>query len=213
MEEVKLQEIREEIVTEAIQASLISEHTHIDVKTKVEASTNADGDKIMNYTVEFNYDVEKEFSAAEDFGPGKYIIADSEPALAMLRIVQHAFLTEFKQYIVAGKKVVMEVTGSADAAPINRKIPYGEEYGAFNEALVYNKGELTTLTVTSATGITTNEQLALLRAAGVKEYVQNNVRELATMQTDFDFHINVSNERGAEFRRIGIKFVFVDAFK
>ena len=113
----------------------------------------------------------------------------------------------------AGKKVLMEVTGSADAAPINRKIPYGGEYGAFNEALVYNKGELTTLTVNSETGIATNEQLALLRAAGVKDYVQNNVRELETMQTDFDYHINVSNERGAEFRRIGIKFVFMDAFK
>ncbi len=212
MEEVKLQEIREEVVTAAKEASLISEHTHIDVRTKVEASTNADGEKIMNYAVEFNYDVEQEFSAQEDFGPGKYVIAQSQSAMAMLRIVQNAFANEFKQYIRPGKKVILQVTGSADAAPINRKIPYAEEYGAFNEALVYDKGELTTLTVSSATGITSNEQLAFLRAMGVKDYVGKNITELQSMQTEYDCYINVSNERGAEFRRIGIKFVFVDAF-
>lgn len=212
MEEVVLQEIREEVVSAAKEASLISEHTHIDVKTKVEASTNADGEKIMNYAVEFNYDVEQEFSAKEDFGPGKYIISQSESAMAMLRIVQNAFANDFKQYIRPGKKVILKLTGSADAAPVNKKIPYGEEYGAFTDALVYDKDELTTLSVTSATGITTNEQLAFLRALGVKDFVEKNITELQSMQTEYDCYINVSTSRGAEYRRIGIKFVFVDAF-
>lgn len=212
MEEVKLQEIREEVVTAAKEASLISDHTHIDVKTKVEASTNADGEKIMNYTVEFNYDVEQEFSAQEDFGPGKYVISESESALAMLRIVQNAFANEFKQYIQPGKKVIMKLTGSADAAPVNKKIPYKEEYGWFIDEPVYDKDELTTVTVNSETGITSNEQLAFLRAMGVKDYVEKNISELRSMKTEYDTYINVSNERGAEYRRIGIKFIFVDAF-
>ena len=212
MEEIKLQEIREEVVAAAKEASLISEHTHIDVKTKVEASTNADGEKIMNYCVDFNYDVEQEFSAQEDFGPGKYIISQSESAMAMLKIVGNAFEHEFKEYLVPGKKVIINVTGSADAAPIKNKIAYNEEYGAFDEELVYNKGELTTLTLNKSTGITTNEQLALLRAMGVKDYVMKNVSPLNNMQCEYNTYLNVSNERGAEFRRIGIKFVFVDAF-
>ena len=212
MEEVMLQEIREEVVTAAKEASLISEHTHIDVKTKVEASTNADGEKIMNYTVEFNYDVEQEFSAQEDFGAGKYIISQSESALAMLRIVQNAFANEFKQYIRPGKKVILILTGSADAAPVSRKIPYGEEYGWYIDEPVHSKGELTSITVSTPTGITTNEQLAFLRAAGVKDYVEKHITELKSMKTEYDYYINVSHSRGAEFRRIGIKFVFVDAF-
>ena len=212
MEEIKLQEIREEVVTAAKEASLISEHTHIDVKTKVEASTDADGKKIMNYSIDFNYDVEQEFSAKEDFGPGKYIISQSESALAMLKIVGNAFENEFKEYLVPGKKVIINLTGSADAAPVKNKIPYNEEYGAFNEEVVYNKGELTTITLDRSTGITSNEQLALLRAMGVKDYVQKNVHQLNTMQCEYNTYLNVSNERGAEFRRIGIKFVFVDAF-
>mgnify|MGYP002856039014 FL=1 len=212
MEEIKLQEIREEVVTAAKEASLISEHTHIDVKTKVEASTDADGKKIMNYTIDFNYDVEQEFSAQEDFGPGKYIISQSESAMAMLKIVGNAFENEFKEYLVPRKKVIINITGSADAAPIKSKIAYNEEYGAFNEELVYNKGELTTISLDKSTGITSNEQLALLRAMGVKDYVQKNVQQLNNMQCDYNTYLNVSNERGAEFRRIGIKFVFVDAF-
>lgn len=212
MEEIQLQEIKEEVVTAAQEASLISEHTHIDVKTKVEASTNADGEKIMNYAVEFNYNVEQEFSAQEDFGAGKYIISQSESAMAMLQIVQNAFENQFKQYIVAGKKVKIQVTGSADAAPVNRKLPYGGEYGDYTDALVYAKGELTTLTVTPAMGITTNEQLAFLRAMGVKDYVESHVPALSTMQSEYDCYINVSDKRGTEYRRIGIKFIFVDAF-
>ena len=212
MEEVKLQEIREEVIQEAKQASLISEHTHIDVKTKVEASTDADGNKIMNYAVEFHYDVEPEFSAAEDFGPGKYIIEQSESAMAMLRIVQNAFENEFKQYIRPGKKVQIRVTGSADAAPINKRIAYAVEYGAYDEALVYSENELSTISVNKETGITTNQQLAFLRAMGVKNYTEQHITALNSMNTNYEAHINVSSERGAEYRRIGIKFVFIDAF-
>ena len=114
--------------------------------------------------------------------------------------------------MVPGKKVIINLTGSADAAPVKNKIPYNEEYGAFNEEVVYNKGELTTITLDRSTGITSNEQLALLRAMCVKDYVQKNVHQLNTMQCEYNTYLNVSNERGAEFRRIGIKFVFVDAF-
>ena len=212
MEEVKLQEIREEVVQAAEEAELISEHTHIDVNTKVDASTDAEGQKIMNYTVTFNYDVEPEYSSAEDFGPGKFITEQSESAMAMLRIVENAFENEFKQYLKPGKKVLIEVTGSADAAPIRSKIPYRGEYGNFTDALVYDKGELTTIDVTTQTGVTTNEQLAFLRAMGVKDYVEKHVAGLKDMQTEYDSYIRVSSERGAEFRRIGVKFTFIDAF-
>ena len=212
MEEVKLQEIREEVIEEAKQKSLISEHTHIDVNTRVEASTDADGRKIMNYVVEFQYDVEPEYSSKEDFGLGKYATEGSESALAMLRIVENAFANDLSQYIRPGKKVQIHVTGSADAAPIKRKIPYANEYGPFTDALVYANGELTTLTVTRETGITTNEQLAFLRAMGVKDYNERHMESLSTMQTDYEAYVNVSSERGAEFRRIGIKFIFIDAF-
>ncbi len=212
MEEIKLQEIRQEVVETAKEENLISEHTHIDVKTKVEASTNADGEKIMNYLVDFNYNVEQEFSSKEDFPVGKYDIVESKAAEAMMQIIRNAFQNEFAQYIRPGKKVKLVITGSADAAPIKSKIPYKEEYGPQNDALVTCNGQLTTLTVTAQTGITSNEQLAFLRALSVSNYTENDLSELMQMKREYDYIANVSSERGSEHRRIGIRFIFIDAF-
>jgi len=212
MEEAKLHEIREQVVAEAQQASLISEHTHIDVNTKVEVSNDAAGKKIMNYAVEFNYNVEQEFSSKEDFGAGQYVVSRSQSALAMLNIVQNAFGNALKQYIQPGKKVLIQLTGSADASPIKSKIAYKEEYGVYSDELIYQQGELSTISVSKSSGITTNEQLAFLRAMGVKDYILNNLPGLKDMNCEYDTYINVSSERGAEFRRIGVKFIFVDVF-
>ena len=170
------------------------------------------GNKIMNYLVDFNYNVEQEFSAKEDFPVGKYDIAESKAAEAMMQIIRNAFQNEFAQYIKEGKKVKMVVTGSADAAPIKGKIPYKEEYGPQNDALVTCNDQLTTLTVTAQTGITSNEQLAFLRALSVSNYTENDLSELKQMKRDYDYIANVSSERGSEHRRIGIRFIFIDAF-
>ncbi len=212
MEEVTLQEIRQEVVEEAQEKNLISEHTHIGVKTKVAASTDADGNKVMNYNIDFNYVVDSAFSVQEDFHPGKYISEESASAEAMLKIVKNAFEKEFRQYIQAGKKVRIIVTGAADALPISRKITYGGEYGNHEDETVTKNGELSTVTLTGQSGITTNEQLAFARALGVQDYVTKHITELQSMQIEYDYVINVSNEYGAEFRRIGITFIFLDAF-
>lgn len=213
MEEVTLQEIRQEVVDEAQEKNLISEHTHIGVKTKVAASTDADGNKIMNYNIDFNYVVDSAFSVLEDFRPGKYNSFESASAEAMLKIVKNAFEKDFRQYVQAGKKVQIIVTGAADALPISRKIAYGGEYGDHEDETVTKNGELSTLTLTVQSGITSNEQLAFARALSVKDFIVKNITELHSMQTEYDYVINVSNEYGAEFRRIGITFIFLDAFQ
>ncbi len=213
MEEVTLQEIRQEVVEEAQEKNLISEHTHIGVKTKVVASTDADGNKIMNYNIDFNYVVDSAFSVQEDFHPGKYNSYESASAEAMLKIVKNAFEKEFRQYIQTGKRVQIIVTGAADALPISRKIPYSGEYGDHEDETITKNGELSTVTLTVQSGITSNEQLAFARALSVKDFVLKNITELQSMQTEYDYVINVSNEYGAEFRRIGITFIFLDAFR
>lgn len=213
MEEVKLQAIREEVVAEAKESNLISEHTHINVKTKVEAGTDANGNKIMNYNIDFNYDVDQEFSAQEDFKPGKYNVEQSASAIAMLQIIKNAFNNEFRQYIQPGRKVRIIVTGAADAMPINNKIAYSGEYGNTEDMTVTKNGEMTSVTLTQQSGITSNDQLALARALSVQNYTTMHLTELSAMQCEYDYVTNVSNERGAEFRRIGVKFVFIDAFR
>ena len=77
---------------------------------------------------------------------------------------------------------------------------------------MYKNDDLGTITVTRETGVTQNEQLAFLRAVGVKENINANVSGVSTMSTDYRYYIELTEGRGGEFRRINVEFTFIDAF-
>lgn len=212
MEELKLEEIKNKILKNAQEENIISDHTKIDVHTKVVNSADASGKNIFNYEVAVSYTVDEEFSAKDDFAPGRFKCEESNAAQAMLAIVKKALEEDFSKYTVEGKQVKIEITGMADALPFSRTVAYDGCYGDFEEEPVYKNGELTNITVTKATGINQNEQLAYLRAMGVKNYMEQNITALQKMKTAYDTHIEVSENKGGEYRRIGVKFTFVDAF-
>ena len=68
------------------------------------------------------------------------------------------------------------------------------------------------LTVTDKSGITTNEQLAFVRAAGVKTELEKAVSSLSKMDSVYEYHILVTDKVGGEYRRISVEFDFVDVF-
>lgn len=212
MEDVKLQAIKEDIISLAKRDNLISDHTKIEVSTNVVPSFNADGQRINNYKIRFGYTVEGQYSAHEDFAPGKYVLKESHAAESMLKIVMRAFENDFRQYIRAGKRVEIRMTGSADALKITGTIPYNGCYGDFEGEPYYLDGALNTMRVTSKTGIRTNEQLAFLRASGVKDFIQKNLTSLQTMNPDYIYNIELAKGTGGEYRRINVEFTFVDAF-
>lgn len=213
MEELKLQELREKVVDEALHNNVISNHTNITVDSKVTPDYDADGNKILNYQVNFTYQVDPEFSAAEDFPSGKYHIDESGAASSMLQIVKEAFSGDFAQHLKPGKKVRVNISGTADASPIRNKIPYDGVYGDFEDEPIYENGDITAITVTKAKGITENRQLAFLRALGVKKYLEDNVDQLKDTKTDYTFNVNVAEGKGSEFRRITANFVIYDVFE
>ena len=77
----------------------------------------------------------------------------------------------------------------------------------------YKDGNLDNITVTKAGGIAQNEQLALMRAAGVKTYIEKNVTTLGNTKNEYEYHVEVAKERGGEFRKINVEFVIMDAFQ
>ncbi|MCH5215326.1 MAG: WD40 repeat domain-containing protein [Muribaculaceae bacterium] len=212
MEELRLQELREKVVQEARNMQLISNHTNIAVNSKVVPDYDADGNNILNYEVNFTYQVDPEFSAAEDFPPGKYLVNESGAASSMLKIVKEAFEGDFAQYIKAGKKLKVTISGTADASAIIRTIAYNGCYGDFVDEPVYENGVLTAISVTKANGIKENRQLAFLRAEGVKDFLQTNIENLDQMDANYTIRVDVSEGKGSEFRRITAQFTFVDVF-
>lgn len=213
MEEVKLAGIRNSVVKQAMQDNLISDHTNIDVSTSIFTDVDASGKPITNYRVNFKYTVEAGFSAKEDFPAGKYEIAQSNAANSMLQIVSEAFANDFAQYIRPGEKVIVKITGSADALPITGRITYDGTYGEFVNEPYYLGDDLSSISLTRSEGIRNNEQLAFARAVAVKSFIASNIRSLDSMNADYRYSVEVSDKKGGEYRRISVEFTFVDAFR
>lgn len=212
MEELRLQELREKVVQEAKSRNVISDHTNITVDSRIVPEYDADGNKVLNYLVTFTYDVAPGFSAEEDFGPGKYHVEESGAASSMLEIVKKAFEGDLAQYLKSGKKVRVSLTGSADATPIMRGIAYDGSYGNLDNEPVYVDGQLSSISINSSTPIKENSQLAFVRALGVKDFLDKKVNGYAGLNKDYRYEVNVSTDKGSEFRRIKAAFTFVDAF-
>lgn len=211
-EDLVLQGVATQIVTQARQKNLISEHTNINVNANIVSDYDANGKRINNYKVDFKYTVDADYSIKEDFPSGKYKIEDSHAAMSMLEIMVKAFTEDFAKYIVPGKKLVVSVTGSADATPIRNGLPYDGCYGDFENEPYYLGGNLSNLTVTKSSGIKSNEQLAFMRAQGVTSYLRENLHAVSDMEVVYKYNVEVSEGRGSEFRRICVSFIFEDAF-
>jgi len=211
-EAMKLDELKNQVVTNAMQKKSLSDHTKISVSTKTLTETNAEGKQVINYQVSFGYTVDANFSEKEDFAPGRYKAEQSAAAQTMLQIISKALQTDFAQYVKEGKKVIVKITGSADASPIKRAIPYGGEYGNFTDVPVWQNGEQTTISVSKASGISTNEQLAFLRAMGMKTAILKNITALDKMDSQYDTYIEQGEGVGGQFRRIHVDFTFIDAY-
>lgn len=213
-EEAQLAEIKEQVIEEKKKDKLITDNTQINVKTEVIPGVDANGKKILNYKVGYQYEViNKEFSAKEDFPSGGYNIERSNAAMSLMKIIKNAFEGDFAKYLSEGKQVKVIITGSADAAPIRGRLAYDGRYGEFVDEPYYKDGNLDNITVTKAGGITQNEQLALMRAAGVKTYIEKNVTTLGNTKNEYEYHVEVAKERGGEFRKINVEFVIMDAFQ
>ena len=213
-EEAQLAEIKEQVIEEKKQDKLITDNTQINVKTEVIPGVDANGKKILNYKVGYQYEViNKEFSAKEDFPSGGYNIERSNAAMSLMKIIKNAFEGDFAKYLSEGKQVKVIITGSADAAPIRGRLAYDGRYGEFVDEPYYKDGNLDNITVTKAGGITQNEQLALMRSAGVKTYIEKNVTTLGNTKNEYEYHVEVAKERGGEFRKINVEFVIMDAFQ
>ena len=133
--------------------------------------------------------------------------------MSLMKIIKNAFEGDFSKYLAEGKQVKVIITGSADASPIRGRIAYDGRYGGFMDEPYYKDGNLDNITVTKTSGITQNEQLALLRAAGVQNYIDKNVTTLNNTKNEYEYHVEVAKERGGEFRKINVEFVIMDAFQ
>ena len=204
---LRLEQVKTNAVQQAKNEKLLTDNTTIEVAAEVVPN----GDQ-LNYKVTYKYAVKDGFSVTDDFAPGKYVAEKSPASTAMLNIIKESFAKDFAPYVKAGKSVKIIYTGSADATPINGKLTYKGEYGDINNQAVVINGKPSKLTVTKADGITSNEQLSLVRAISVKDFTYKNIPALKNMKTTDNYVIEVSPNKGSEYRRVTVEFLFENAF-
>ena len=209
-----LQQQTQQIMEEKKQENVITDKTAITIDTEIEKDYDSDGNTIYNYNLGYQYDVSEGFSYQEDFGPGKFIVTESNAAMTMLEAIRTALAGDMKKYVDQARTIEITITGSADAIPVGR-ILYDGSCGEYVETPYYAKDELSSMTVTDETDIRNNEQLAFIRAASVKVWLENNVEELKANSAKcvYNYRTEVSDVRGGEFRRIIVQIKFRDAIK
>ena len=209
-EEVELKRRTQQIVDKAKEFRKI-EHTSISTNTQILRTTDASGRSIKNYQVDFEYNVDAAYSFVEDFAPGKYKIEESHAATTMLEAITESFSHDFAKYLVEGKKMEITVTGTADASPIKGRIAYDGCYGEFEGEPYFLDDNLNNITITPKTGITMNEQLAFVRGQGVRNYLMQHLKAITHMDVRYVNKIELPEGKGGQYRRIKVRFSFVDA--
>jgi hypothetical protein len=179
------------------------------ITREVQKATNANG--TSDYTVSYKYIVKDEFSVKEDFPVGQYDAEKTAASKAMLNLITKQMSEDFAKYVEAGKSVEINYRGTADAKPIKRGIPYNGKYGDIKDQIVTIDGKQEKLSVTKASGITSNKQLSLLRAISVQRYINKNVTSLKNMNVKESYNVEVSPNEGGQYRRVSVDFIFHDS--
>ncbi len=201
-----------EVMGQATAQSLITENTDIAVDTRPVSGYNAEGDRSTDYQATFTYTVRPGFAAREDFAPGHYHFSESGAAQATIDIIRQAVSGELAKYVKADRVLKIRITGAADALPVNSTIAYDEAYGTLSREPVMRNGQLVSLSLDKAAGISTNEQLALARAMGMKDALLRQLPALGSMHTEVEYAVVVNDTQvGGEHRRVSVQLTFVDA--
>ena len=204
----RLQAVATQAVQEAKDKNILSDNTTISVKTEMMPTTDGKAD----YKVSYTYTVKDNFSVKDDFAPGKYEAEKAAASSAMLKIINQTMKDDFAKYIKPGSTVEMKMKGMADASPIHGKIAYNNQYGEIKDQPTKVNGKEQRLTITRATGITSNEQLSLVRAISVKNHILKNVEALKNAKVKDTYEVEVANNEGSQFRRVAVDFILRNAF-
>jgi len=200
----------DKVITDAVETKVVAE---------VKEEINQQGESEINLKVMYQYEVKKNEDIVtnfdkqtDDFPPGAYTLSTSKAARIIMSVMKSTIEAELDKYLLSGRKVTIKITGSTDASPIKTKIPYGGEYGELKEQAYFLNGLFDYVTVTSASGITQNSQLAFLRTYAVRDFISKNISSLKLTDNTFEHYAVISSEVGAEFRRISVELVIHDAF-
>ncbi len=188
------------------------DETYISIRTQLVDGEAEDGTPELNYVFDISYNCKHLEGWTDDYPLGRYDWDSSNSVRAICKLTKKFIEKELDDIFRAGKRVSVKVFSTTDGTELVGTIPYDGRYGNFRYMPVIFNGEQLRLSV-DTNGITNNCQLAYIRAQSVKDFMENNVRNLQRTVNDWQYVTRSYTDTGAYYRRSSIELTVHDAFR
>lgn len=188
------------------------DESRVMIKTDLVPGTREDGLSELNYTFEISYNCRHIEATTDDYKRGKYRYTQSNSCRAICEITKSIIEEECADLFAPGRYVTTEIYSTTDAMEISL-IPYLGEYGDFRYVSTRYNGEPVRISVSADKGITTNAQLAFVRAQSVRNFLENKVPKMKDTYNEFEYITESYADTGSFLRRSSIKITIHDAFR
>ncbi len=188
------------------------DETYISIRTQLVDGEAEDGTPELNYVFDISYNCKHLEGWTDDYALGRYDWDSSNSVRAICKLTKKFIEKELDDIFRAGKRVSVKVFSTTDGTELVGTIPYDGRYGNFRYMPVTFNGEQLRLSV-DTNGITNNCQLAYIRAQSVKDFMENNVRNLQRTVNDWQYVTRSYTDTGAYYRRSSIELTVHDAFR
>lgn len=189
------------------------DESYVTIRTEIVEGLKENGEKELNYVYDISYNCKHLEGYTDDYPLGAFAWETSNSCRAICSLTKTFVEDVLNDIFRAGKAVSVKIFSSTDGTELSRVIPYNGEYGNFRYCPTVFNGEPLRISVDSSTGIQNNCQLAYIRAQSVREFLENNVRNLARTQNDYSYVTRSYADTGAHYRRSSIELTVHDAFR
>ena len=210
---------REKQMNKQIQQMLINlpnaeklyDETFVRITTDVTEDTTEDGQPEINFVYNISYNCHHFEGTEDDYPSAAYLWSTSNSCRAICNLTKTMIDQELSDIFAPGKKTTITITSTTDAAEIAH-IEYKGEYGDFRYMPAIFNDENVRISVDTKDGITTNAQLAYLRAQSVRSYLKENISSLKNTDNDYHFVTRCFDMTGPHYRRSSLQIVVHGAF-
>ena len=210
---------REKMMNKEIQQYLIHlpnaeklyDETFVRITTAITEDTTEDGKPEINYVYNIAYNCHHFEGTEDDYPSAAYLWNSSNSCRAICNITRSMIEENLSGIFSAGSRISVTITSTTDAAEISH-IAYHGEYGDFRYMPAVYNDEHVRISVNQKEGITTNAQLAYIRARSVHDFIDNNIAAIHNGNTEYFYNTRCFDMTGPHYRRSSIQIVVHDAF-
>ncbi len=187
------------------------DESFVSIKTNIVEDTREDGKPELNYVFDISYNCRHFEGVTDDYPSGSYLWDASNSCRAICNLTKTFVEGICNDIFSSGKEVTARITSTTDAAEIVH-IDYNGEFGDFRYCPVTYNDEQIRISISQEEGLSNNAQLAYLRAQSVRNFLENNVRNLRSTHNTFYYITKSFSDIGSQYRRTSIELTVHDAF-